>query len=222
MNPLRRRTRSVTLRNHEDRVQALERRIPVDYPLWVSYLMDQVVVEVADEYFFGWSFPDDEPCELPDCEEDEAHTVGDYLLLPQGYDGAFEVYLTAFVASGSSNFSEYYTTTVGGDQSIHGKSSIAFLTEIWRDNAPFGNSTYRAYEAWGEVPPPTGVNLVDRMFSHHAVVPALSSLDITRDRWAIAPYFDVAVTLAGPATVKGLVCAVKMFPPIQKLSGYSV
>lgn len=214
MNPIRRRSRSVKLRDHEDRVQALERRIPEDYPVLNGAILEQITVQNTDEYEFGFTFPDPEPCEPPDCDPDGFLTVGNYLVLPEGFDALFKIYLHATLSGGNSNFGNYRTVVDGGDQDQHGKSHVWCSVEIWRDLAPFGFDTYRAWSAWGEHPPVGPSGLAQRYWWYHSLTAGIGVLDPTQDRYALLPLFVLDETLAGTATITGLL-TVELLPPGQ-------
>ena len=222
MDPLKRDNPGVRATNHEDRIQALERRLHPDYPIFGSASLDTITVELADDYEFGFSSPSPSPCVLPTCDPDDWHTDGDYLVLPLGYNGMLRVYMTAACTAGNSQFGNYRTVVDGGDQDQHGKSRIGYLAEIWRNGAPFGSSGAKVFQAWGEHPPPTpSTSFNQRFWWYNDIAGGSFSMSSETDQWALKPQFVLAENLAGPATIEGLELVVELLPPTQRLGGYS-
>ena len=220
MNILRRQSRGNRQLDHENRIQTLERRIPVDYPLLGSNALEEITVNLAGEYEFPPVFPSPEPCELPACDPEDWRTVGNYFLLPLGYKGSFEVMMLASVNGGTSLFDPYYEVVDPADQSVTGLAHPEIVIEQWRDDEPLGFANTRSYAAWGENPPPSA-GLSQRRFWHHTMAAAISAFNIETDRYAILSLFQVHADLGGNATVAGNL-VVKLMPPGQLTAGFGL
>ena len=140
MNPLKRETPMTRSTDHEDRIQTLERRIPDDYPKWASWITDLEggTIEASGIYLTEPTFPDDEPCVLPDCDPDEARTVGNYYLLPLGFQGPFHIYFTIVCSGGCHQIEQFYETVDLGAQGETANITPFVHVEIWRDDEPCG------------------------------------------------------------------------------------
>lgn len=219
MRPLRRRHRGTIQTDHENRIQTLERRIPVDYPLWGSTGFDQITINTIGNYPFGFGIFANDIADSPadGTDPDDWHTSGDeYVLLPQGFTGAFKIYMTVFLLGGNSLFGNYRTVTTPGDQDQNGKSWPQVDIEVWRDNAPFGSSTYRTFVSGGEHPPVR--RNYQRQWWLFELVGGPVIMDPARDRWVVKPYFQLNENLGGNALISGNI-AIELQPPGQFLHG---
>lgn len=203
MDPLKRNNPGVRATNHEDRIQALERRIPEDFPQWNSMALDSITESASGTYPFSPTFPSDDPCVLPDCDPDDWRTDGDYLLLPSGMIGVTEVYLVLGVTGGNSNLDEFYTLVDAADQGINGQCHGFITAELWRNDAPFGSMTGRAFSTWNEIPPPMNSTAVDRIWTHHTIIANNAFSNVNTDRIALKASFFINQALPGTITVGG-------------------
>lgn len=220
MNPLKRDNTNVRATNHENRIQALERRLAEEFPQWGGAKMDSITVENSGNTIFGWSGGAD--CTDPAECSTEIVTFDDYLLLPEGWNGIFKTYLTAVVSSGNSNFGNYRTVVDGGDQDQHGKSFIDYITFVVDSTGTVVDSYGQvAFRAYGEVPPPNDTMLSDRLWWTHKVHPGNYNLPAT-ERWALQPYFELSENLAGPADIEGLTFAVELSEIDSSLPSFGV
>lgn len=223
MNPLKRNNPGVRATDHENRISVLERRHAVDYPLWGGDSMGDITVENADTYEFGWTFPGPDPCELPDCDPDDWHNIGDYLVLPLGYTGMFKVYMTAACSGGCAEFENYREVVDPGDLDQHGKAWLRYETEVWREGEPFGTSSLKGFMSWGEHPPApeTIPGLYQRFWWYHDIHAGVVNMNPETDQWALKPTFILTETLGGPANITGLTFAVELMPGTQQVPAFS-
>jgi hypothetical protein len=212
VNPLKRRTRGVTVAEHENRIQTLERRIPVDYPLIDSHLLAALTnISGPDTFEFGFTFPDE--CDDPtgvECE-DRFVTSGNYLLLPSGFNGPFEVTMQCAATGGT--FDNYLTPVTGGDVTPTDDLTLAFVAYVAEDNVVdtgiYFNGGMYSYQLQE---PPSRVNGgYDRVWTHVRAVPANSFITESR-RWALLPMVQLNSGV-GPVSVGGLTITTKLYPP---------
>lgn len=203
MNPMKRDNPGVRATDHENRIQALERRIPTDFPQWGSMALDSITESAAGLYDFSPTFPSDDPCLPPGCDPDDWRTDGDYLLLPSGMIGVTEVFLVVGLTAGNANLDEFYTLVDAADQGVNGQCFGLVLGELWRDDAPFGAFNGRAYSTWAEIPPPMSSTDLDRVWTHHTVFANNVSANLNRDRIALKAQFQINQVLPGTITVGG-------------------
>lgn len=218
---VRKTTDRVVQGDHERRIQMLERRYPGDYPRWCSALMDQVTVttaEVPDSFSLGWSFPDPEPCEEPDCEPLQCHTVGEYFLLPQGFQGPFWIYMTVVCGGGCADFPDYFTTVDPTDFGYTKYLRIFCNVEIWRDDAPFGSTSLDAFQEITMAPPPT-IGISQIRWNYKKLHPGNGILNQETDRYALRPLVFVESGITGTVTIDGGVFAVELTQEGYTLSG---
>lgn len=227
MRPLQRRSRGTVQTNHENRIQTLERRIPEDWPQFASGLLDVQTIDVADTpgtFEFGWAFPDD-PCELPDCDPDDWHQDGNYLLLPQGYQGPFWITMQASCLGGCAELENYLEPVDLGDTTPTNMLRLWCYVEIWRDNEPFGDTTTSAAVFGGQHPPSPVNFLTERVWWFRRLHPGHGLLDLSRDRYALLPVFSLnplSGSFSSNVMIGGLVLTVEMFPPTPNaLPGFS-
>lgn len=217
--PLRRPSRGVVQLDHENRIQTLERRIPVDYPVLYGQLLDRLTnvgPSSSDEWPF--TFPDDCVGDPVECE-DEFVTNGNYILFPTGYSGPFHVYLNAYLAGGAGNVDDAYVATTPGDDTPSKVISVSPAVEVWRDNAPYGSTSTWAYLSNGEtMKGQAGIN-DDRAWWAHYIHPGHGIFDRDRERYALRVFFNVGAT-AGPVTVDGIV-TVELMPPQNNVAGFA-
>lgn len=205
MRRLQRQTLFTHANGLDVRVEALERRIPSDFPQWAGCGYDALSgIQTAGAYEFDPTFPNDDPCVLPDCDPDDWRITSDgYLLAPTGYNGVLHCYLYALLLGGNTNLDDYYTVVDAADQSINGQCRLRLIVEVWRNDAPFGFATLRAYWSWDEYPPPTGMSPIDRMWVHDTIVANSSTfMNLETDRYAMKLVFDVNQDLPGPIQVQ--------------------
>ena len=218
MDPLKRNNPGVRATNHENRIQALERRLAEEFPQWGGDKMGTLTVEAQDTYLFGWSGGGE--CADPSECVNEIASYGDYLLLPQGWQGIFKTYLTAVVTSGNTQFGNYRTVVDGGDQDQHGKSFIDYIPYVMDSTGTIVDSFVQvAFRAYGEVPPPNNTMLSPRLWWTHKVHPGNYNLPEDQ-RWALQPYFSLGETLAGPAGIEGLTFAVELSQIDQQIPSF--
>lgn len=221
MKPIEHTNRGRVQLNHENRIQSLERRIPIDYPLWASGSMGDISNETGPaDLNFGFQFQDD--CTNPlDCD-DQFVVQGDYLLFPTGSFSVFHLYMTAFCngSTGCEALTEAYVPNVAGTYGQTRSVLLACDVEVWRDNEPFGFSTYRAYEDWGVFGPPTSRDSL-RMFTYHKIMSNIAIVDPSRDRYALKPHVFLASDVTTPLTLTGGVLAVELSPLGQTIAGVS-
>lgn len=214
MRLLRRSTPETRTASIDTRVTNLERRHTPDYPIWGSMMCNQLSgIQNADTYEFDPTFPSDDPCVLPGCDPDDWRVTTDgYLLLPSGYRGVIECFITTLLIGGNANLDDYYTVLDAADQSINGQCRNRLIVEIWRNDAPFGFLTGRGYSSFDEYPPPTGIGVIDRKWVHHTLVPNNGAFDEATDRYALKPVFDVNQALPGTITVQPTLVAAAHVP----------
>lgn len=207
MEPVKRRNHGTIQNQHENRIQTLERRIPVDYPLWDStaLLGDLSTVQTAGVYPFGWIFDDGGDPEDPEWD-DITFTLGDLMFLPVGWNGVFEVYMTAALTGGNSNYGNYRTVVDGGDQDQHGKSHIGFIVWVYEGSTQVGSSSYSIFMSNGEQPPPLTAFGYQRYWWHHRIWGGPLNLG-ENQRIVLEPFFDLDETLAGNSNISGLIFA---------------
>lgn len=212
MRPLKRRGRGDVQANHENRIQTLERRIPVDYPRLYSILLgDPGSMTGFQSKHFGWSFSDDCAGAGDSCDE-RFVTQGDYLLLPLGFFGQFDVTMQAALSGGS--VANYLTPVTPGDITPSNGVKIGFVPYIATndvvDTGSFiGTSVFIQNT---QEPPPSRQGGYNRIWSHMRRIPGIAGANPETDRWALLPF---AIVLAGfgPVTLTGLAMGVTLYPP---------
>ena len=220
MEPVKRRTHGTIQNQHENRIQTLERRIPVDYPLWESTLMDQIVVSTLGVYPFGWTFPNNGDPDDPEWD-DITFTLGDLIFLPVDWNGVFELYMTAAVSGGNNLFGNYRTVVDGGDQDQHGKSHISFLVWVYEGSTQVGLSSNVMFRSFGESPPPTNsYGSHSRVYWNYSVWGGPIILAAGR-RVVLEPYYALQENLGGNAQIQGLVFALKRYQDGTGGTGFS-
>lgn len=217
-NPLRRPSRGVVQLDHENRIQTLERRIPVDYPVLYGQLLEQLANKGPTESVeWPFTFPDE--CGGPAVEcEDEFVTDGNYILFPTGYSGPFHVYINAYLTGGAGNVDDAYVPTIGGDDTPSKVITVTPAVEVWRDNAPYGSTSTWAFLSNGEAMRGQAGILADRVWWAHYIHPGHGIFDRDRERYALRVFF--AIGAAGPVTVDG-VATVELMPPQNSVAGFA-
>lgn len=198
--------------DHENRIDVLERRIPVDYPFLDSHLLGFLSgITGPDDFNFGWTFPDD--CSDPtglECE-DIFVTSGDYLFLPSGFNGPFEVTMQCAAAGGS--FNNYLTPVTPGDPTPTDDILPFFVAYVAEDNVVDLSTVFLGgfYQYWLQEPPmrPHG-GTYDRVWTHVRGVPANAFVNENR-RWALLPH--LIYNGSGTISIAGLTFATKLYPP---------
>lgn len=187
MRPIERTSRGRHQLDHENRIQTLERRIPVDFPHWYGQAFNEEINVNNEGGFFSYVFPDE--CLDPDpvaCEE-EFVTDGDYILFPTGHNGPYHCYIDVALTGGFSNVDNPYVPVDLGVRSPSRRFCMAVFEEIWRDNAPYGFITTKAWAAQGEwMPPDSEDGLSDgRVWWLYVVGTGAGIFDTDRDRRAL-------------------------------------
>lgn len=222
MNILRRTSRGQRQLDHENRIQTLERRIPEEYPQLVSYLLGDVSTSVDGTFDFGFEFPDDEPCDLPNCNQDDWHTVGDALLLPQEYRGPFRVHLTASLTSGTTEIDNYLEAVTPANVAPTSNVKLFALCDIFDGEVYEDTFLSKAFEARGESPPPANVT-TDRYWWYLQLASGggISFSGNPTFRYAVRP--QVKITgIAGAVEIAGIVLTVELLQERTALAGFSV
>lgn len=92
MNPLKRDNNSVRATDHENRIQTLERRLAMDYPVFCSTSGNGTPISVLAGTTETILFND--PGDIQDTAAGEFETdpTGEWFMLPPAWEGAFKVY----------------------------------------------------------------------------------------------------------------------------------
>lgn len=214
MRAIERANRGRHLLDHENRIDVLERRIPSDYPIFASQLLDNTGnLTGLVVHPFDFTFPDEcpDPSGL-ECE-DRFVTDGQWLLFPTGWGGApYWVSMVVRMLGGGSNIHNMYTVVTPGTLGETNEVSLWVEMAVWRDNAPFGTVSGYGYVMASQTPPNliTG-QIVDRTWSLLTLMPGHGILDPATDRFAARFHIRV-IAGAGPTSFDGT-AVVGLMPP---------
>ena len=214
MKPIEHTNRGRTQLNHENRIQTLERRIPVDYPIWASQLLENTGNLTGPvDHPFSFTIPDECPDPTGVECEDRFVTSGDWLLFPTGWGGApYWVSMVVALLGGASNIHNMYTMVTPGAVGETAEVSLYVEMEVWRDNAPFGTVSGYGFVMASQTPPKLiSTQLTDRSWSLLTIMPGHGILNPATDRFA-ARFHILLANGAGPSTFNGQ-AAVGLMPP---------
>lgn len=212
MDPIERPGRGRKQLDHENRIETLERRIPVDYPYHYSILLGDTGAVGPGSYSLGFTFGDD--CSDPTGLECEGTftTSGDYLFLPSGFGGVYIVTINAALQSGAAD--NYLTPVTLGDITPTNLVKPGFTAYIATDNVVDTGSFTVAQEFImnTQEPPAFRGGGYARLWSQYRIMGANSFLNQDNTRWALRPFVQILAPIVS-INISGLAMSVTLLPP---------